>query len=511
MVILLLFFFISLTLSERFTIKLPPNITVSSFEKLYGLQHVKHVLGYDIFKATHNTRKRSLVRVEGLVAELPKQKFTRFGTDDPLYAMQWHSHGNPHGVLTTDQYSGLGVNIAIVDDGVEFHHPDLLNNYQSALSWNYNDNNADPTPNNGAGHGTCCAGLAGAVKNTVCGRGIAYNAGIVGIKILGRGVYDFEEAQALSHRNDQIRIYSNSWGPYDDGRRLEGPGMVTKTALERGFNSGRNIFVWAGGNGKAHQDNSNYDGYANSPYTIAIGANNHLGGQSYYSESGANIFATAPSSGAGKGLITTDLQGPAGYSHGSCAYDFGGTSGAAPIAAGVIALMLEEKPELTQRDVMHIIAKSGNYLHTHERGFGTLNVPRIMKITKKHKLVPTMKKMKKVKTVNMEIPKGYDWLSVPIQVPYAMNFIEQVLITIRMTHGHRGQVLIQLESPVAESILAEHRADHHSGHSEWTYSSVHHWKEKANIGDTWKLKIRDDTYNTYHGQLETVSIEWWGY
>lgn len=508
---LLFFLLISFSLSERFTIQLPHNTTISSFEKEHGLKHVKHVLGFDIFKATHRTRKRSLNDIQGLVRELPRQRFTRFGQNDPLYPQQWHSHGNMHGVLTSDQYSGRGINIAIIDDGIEFHHPDLLDNYQSSLSWDYNDNTADPTPNSGDAHGTACAGLAAAVKNTVCGRGIAYNAGLVGIKILGRSVYDFEEAQALSHRSDQIRIYSNSWGPYDDGRRLEGPGMVTKTALERGFNSGRNIFVWAGGNGKANHDNSNYDGYANSPYTIAIGANNHLGGQSYYSESGANIFATAPSSGAGKSLITTDLQGPAGYSHGACAYNFGGTSGAAPIAAGVIALMLEQKPELTQRDIMHIIAASGNYEHTHERGFGILNVPKLIDLTSKHTLVPPMKKMKGTSIVNLPIPKGYDWCEVPIHVPYNMDYIEQVLITIRMTHGHRGQVLIQLESPVSESILAEHRADHHSGHSEWTYSSVHHWKEKAKQGDIWKLKIRDDTYNTYHGTLESVDIEWWGY
>jgi subtilisin-like proprotein convertase family protein len=505
MKLLLLFF--TLCISERFIIQLPFNTTVPDFENEYNLIHVQHILGFDVFKSNG---KKSLKRnVPGLIRDLPQKRFKRY---DPLYPMQWHLHGSKNGIQTVDIVSGKGINIAIVDDGIEHTHPDLQANYKPLLSWDYNDNDGDPTPNHNDGHGTSCAGVAAAVQNTICGRGVAYNAGIVGIKILGRSVYDFEEALALSHRNDHIHIYSNSWGPMDDGRRMEGPGVVTKTALQRGFESGKNVFVWASGNGRTYKDNANYDGYANSPYTITIGANDYNGDQAYYSEPGANLFALAPSSGAGKGLVTTDLQGAAGYSQGSCTYDFGGTSGAAPLAAGVFAIMLESNPTLSQRDIMHIIAKTNNYVHTHEKGFGILQMIPLLNTLKTYQKVPIVqKKMKCVQSSNQVIPKGYNWLTIDVPAPENMSFVEQVLVTIRMSHGYRGQVLINLQSPLAESILAEHREDHFSGYYEWTYSSVHHWKEEVKQGDLWRLKLRDDTYNEYRGQIENFEIEWWGF
>ncbi len=76
-------------------------------------------------------------------------------------------------------------------------------------------------------------------------------------------------------------ILSSSWGPYDDGMRLEGPGTFLTRAFEQGARTGvilsfcsfsfahnsftgRNgkgaIYVWAAGNGRGARDNCNYDG-----------------------------------------------------------------------------------------------------------------------------------------------------------------------------------------------------------------------------------------------------------
>ena len=57
--------------------------------------------------------------------------------------------------------------------------------------------------------------------------GIAYNAQIGGIKILGGGVTDQMEASALGFRADLVDIYSNSWGP-NDGTTVEGPAPLAK-------------------------------------------------------------------------------------------------------------------------------------------------------------------------------------------------------------------------------------------------------------------------------------------
>ena len=107
-------------------------------------------------------------------------------------------------------------------------------------------------------------------------------------------------------------------------------------------------------------DNSNLDCRANLRYVIAVGAVNETGKQSYYSESGANVLISAPSSDGKdtRGIVTTDLSGELGYSDTSYFREFGGTSAATPVISGVAALLLEVNPDLTWRDVKKILALS---------------------------------------------------------------------------------------------------------------------------------------------------------
>ena len=55
-----------------------------------------------------------------------------------------------------------------------------------------------------------------------------------GIKLLDGPTTDLMEATALNYMLDKIDIYSNSWGPSDDGKTMEGPGKLTQLALEKG-------------------------------------------------------------------------------------------------------------------------------------------------------------------------------------------------------------------------------------------------------------------------------------
>ena len=56
---------------------------------------------------------------------------------------------------------------------------------------------------------------------------------IVGIALLGAGT-DMNEASSLTFALDIVDIYSNSWGPGDDGMTVAGPGTLTRMALETG-------------------------------------------------------------------------------------------------------------------------------------------------------------------------------------------------------------------------------------------------------------------------------------
>lgn len=191
-------------------------------------------------------------------------------------------------------------------------------------------------------------------------------------------------------------LYSCSWGPVDDGADLRGPGRLAAAAMAAcvhrvGRHHKGSIYVWAGGNGRTYGDNVNFDGYANRPETVAVGAIDDMATQAWYSEPGACLLVSAPSSGGSSGIVSSDPSGPAGLSTGRCTRSFGGTSAAAPAVAGVVALMLQAAPDLRWRDVQHILVHSAQpialgdrrepwtrtadetLMHSHGYGFGLLN------------------------------------------------------------------------------------------------------------------------------------------
>ena len=62
-----------------------------------------------------------------------------------------------------------------------------------------------------------------------------------GIRLLGKtGATDVQEVYALSHLNNDIHIYSNSWGPTDDGMTVKGP----KTVLQMAFQTNTASVSW---------------------------------------------------------------------------------------------------------------------------------------------------------------------------------------------------------------------------------------------------------------------------
>jgi len=224
----------------------------------------------------------------------------------------------------------------------------LEGNYveEHSYDWNYNDR--DPRPHAYDSHGTSATGLAAATRDTDCGVGVAFGAKFALQRMLGAFPTDAIEANALGyHCRDGIDIYSCSWGPNDDGTTRENPGRLVRLMMEECIGEGRGgkgtIYVWAAGNGREAGDNINWDGYASSKYVIPVGATDSHGVAAYYSEAGSCLLVSAPSSSRYNGITTTDLSGYSGDSVGDCTHRFGGTSAAAPMVAGVVALMLQAK------------------------------------------------------------------------------------------------------------------------------------------------------------------------
>lgn len=238
---------------------------------------------------------------------------------DPIFKEQWHLF-NPiqlgHDVNVTDVWmqgiTGFNATVAIVDDGLDMYSDDLKDNYYAEGSYDFNDNTLEPKPRlSDDRHGTRCAGEVSAVKNDVCGVGVAYNSKVAGIRILSKLITDADEAVAMNYAYQHNQIYSCSWGPPDDGQSMDAPGILIRKAMVNAVQNGRDgkgsIYVFASGNGAANEDNCNFDGYTNSIYSITVGAIDRKGLHPYYSEKCSAQLVVTYSSGSNDAIVSIFL------------------------------------------------------------------------------------------------------------------------------------------------------------------------------------------------------------
>lgn len=463
-------------------------------------------------------------RVRFAVPQFGRTSNPREIPNDPLFPDQWHllnagQNGGTPGedlniVSAWDTATGVSSLVAIVDNGVDLLHPDLADNIDAAVSYDFNDNDDDPRPGCNDAHGTAVAGISGAVTNNRLGvSGVAPGSTLGAIRLTAAPFSDEDTADALIHRLDVVDIYNNSWGPSDNGRTIEGPGILTSAALEFGIQDGRHglgaIYVWAGGNGGLNGDDANFDGFVNSRYTIGVGASNNLGQASGYSERGACILVNAPSSGGLMSITTTDISGSCGLEPGDYTYSAGGTSASAPMVAGVVAMMLEVNPSLTWRDVQHVLLLSatqndpndsgwtvnGAGLPVHYRlGFGRVDAAAALELAADWgNVVPPLLPVVSFDdsaAVSMPIPDGHpDGVQLVFDPPD--RFVaEHIEVTVDITHARRGDLEIVLTSPVGtESILASRRTADFAEDLNWRFMTVRHWNEPTE--GVWTLTVRD--------------------
>ncbi|MFL2941564.1 MAG: S8 family serine peptidase, partial [Candidatus Poseidoniales archaeon] len=487
---------------------------------------------------------------------IEKQRDLKFEPNDDNYTSgeQWYlkNSGQNNGTsdidLNTqgawDNYNGDGVFIGVIDDGVDHQHPDLSPNYLSQNSFDYcgNDTNAAPTDSDGDEvidwHGTAVSGIvAGKGNNSIGISGVAYDANIVGIRLIAEDCtldYSSDEAEALAlnHHLDLVDIYTNSWGPSDDGSTLGEVGPLALAALEKGISEGRDglgsIYTWANGNGRGNLDQSNKDAYANSRYTIAVGALNWQGKQTSYSEAGSNLLVSAPSHNkydwVDPAIFTTDISGAEGANSTDYMSSMGGTSAATPMVAGVVALMLEANPTLTWRDVQHILVKTSKkvdnshpgwfethqgYDYNHAYGYGLVDATAAVNMAESWETIGEELVVKTgEKRVDGNIFDDNDvGISSTITVNESIN-IESVEILVNVTHYYRGDLNFFLTSPngVVSELVRAH-GDPGLHYRNWTFTSVVHWDENS-FGD-WTLKI-NDTVGQGSGDFNTWNLTFYG-
>lgn len=346
--------------------------------------------------------------------------------------------------------------------------------------------------------------------------GIAYNAQVSGIRILSAAISDADEAAALNFGYQHNDIYScsyvsffvadvttyhhaHSWGPPDDGRSCEAPSRLITKSILNGVQNGRDgkgsIFVFASGNGGAVDDQCNFDGYTNSIYSVTVGAIDREGLHPYYSEACSAVMVVTYSSGSGDNIHTTDVG-----KH-KCTARHGGTSAAAPIAAGVLALVLSVRPELTWRDVQHLCINTAVPVNLNDRdwttthagrpynhkfGYGKLDSWAIVEAAKTWQLVkpqawweshvlyvPEDQQKLSAKGVSSSVD-----VSTELLLENNVERLEHITVRVDIQNERRGNIEVQLISPngIISSLARPRRFDNDaSGLEGWTFMTVKHW------------------------------------
>ncbi|VDN58879.1 unnamed protein product [Dracunculus medinensis] len=489
---------------------------------------------------------------------------------DPLYPYQWYlknvgqANGKPRLDLNVEKawelgFTGKNVTTAIMDDGVDYMHRDLRNNFNAEASYDFSSNDPFPYPRYTDdwfnSHGTRCAGeIAAARDNGICGVGVAYDSKVAGIRMLDQPyMTDLIEANSMGHEPNLIQIYSASWGPTDDGKTVDGPRNATMRAIVKGVNEGRNglgsIFVWASGDG-GEDDDCNCDGYAASMWTISINSAINSGENAHYDESCSSTLASTFSNGGRNpetGVATTDL-------YGRCTRSHSGTSAAAPEAAGVFALALEANPKLTWRDMQHltVLTSSRNSLFdgrcrelpnlgldddvhhktnencshfewqmngvglefNHLFGFGVLDAAEMVMLAMVWKTSPPRFHCEggTIATPH-EIPaKGNLVLELNTDACLGtnteVNYLEHVQAVITLNSTRRGDTTLYLVSPSGTRTMILSRRpkddDNKDGFTNWPFMTTHTWGE--NPRGKWRLIARFQGKGHHHGTLKKFTL-----
>jgi subtilisin family serine protease len=307
---------------------------------------------------------------------------------DPLLRDQWHLRNTGHHRGTRVGFRKgadarvwdawelartLGsdtVTVAVIDDGFDLGHPDLSTSGKLVHPWDFTRRGPDPRPGPGDWHGTACAGVAVAASGQGGVVGAAAGCRLMPLR-WGPDLSDRQVEAWFGWATAQgADVVSCSWGAAN-------PFFPLSTRAQRAISNcatqgrgGRGcVIVFAAGNESADVNapaQGSVAGFAIHPSVIAVAASTSRDQRSDYSNFGREISVCAPSSGAGGwGILTSDVRGvdpetatALGYADGDFDSDFGGTSSACPLVAGVAALVLSVNPDLTAAEVKALLQRT---------------------------------------------------------------------------------------------------------------------------------------------------------
>jgi subtilisin family serine protease len=486
--------------------------------------------------------------------ELLHPELIRRAARKAAFPNQWHLQratingksvdAHAHVAAAWQLSEGAGITIAIIDDGVDIDHEEFRASGKVIAPRDVTLAADNPRPGSGDRHGTACAGVACA-DGRVGASGVAPKARLMPIRLASMlGSQQEADAFAWAAQNG-ADVISCSWGPEDgDWWNPDDPlhkSVVplpdsTRLAIDFAATQGRGgkgcVIFWAAGNGNEPVDN---DGYASYAKVIAVGACNDQSKRSAYSDTGNAIWCAFPSSEPLEprltpGIWTTDNSGPSGYNPGQPAKgdtagnytnSFGGTSSAAPGAAGVAALMLARNPNLRAEDVRAILKATCDKIdkanasynadgHSPQYGYGRVNARKAVEAAQ-----PSPAPSDRVVSVSArrDIPIR-DLQTSRLAVALAENAkVKNVRVEIDIEHTYIGDLQITLSVPTLgrpTSFMLHDRIGGGADNLRVRYDPQNTPALAQLIGKTlagtWTLIVKD-TARADQGAIKSITVE----
>jgi subtilisin family serine protease len=471
---------------------------------------------------------------EVLVAEpnVLIQQEAHYKPRDPLYPQQWYLNHNGGNQLAVGSHISVekawdltrgvrSVVVAVVDDSFDLNHPDFQGTGKIVAPRDLKENDFLPlSDDKETSHGTACAGIALAEENGTGIVGVAPGCALMPIRTTG--FLDDESIEAIFDWAIEkgASVISCSWGASAVYFPLS---LRQRAAITRAATNGRNgkgcVILFAAGNanrpidGKVKErnwpknllagDTAWLSGFTVHPDVIAVSATTSLNKKAVYSNWGNNISVCAPSNNAlpgmwfpetgflytqpaiatsmiyGLGMFTTDQVGAAGYDPGNFTSNFGGTSSATPVVAGVVALVLSVNPDLTAQQVKRILQETADKIvdpdpdpqlglrggtydqngHCEWFGYGKVNAAKAVQAAQQQRVVAS--------NSNKQLKGGnYDQVNIPdnnqqgIKSAIAINetiTVQDIQVTVNITHDFLGDLEIYLIAPNNQRILLQGR------------------------------------------------------
>jgi Ca2+-binding RTX toxin-like protein len=430
------------------------------------------------------------------------------------------------------EYSGAGVKVGIIDQGFDISNLDLVGRFDTGHSVDPRDTTGVTSiaPDSAAeAHGTWVSGVIGASATNQLGAvGVAPESTLVGYYArFGFGGSSVDELTRLLGLQVNVDVSNSSWGfsaAFTDNFKnpvWAGVKSALSNAIENGRDSLGTVYVFAAGNDRqniahtnADGDNTNAHSLTNSRFVITTAASTQDGHIANFSTPGASILVTAP----GDSILTTTVSNNDGDLTNDVTF-VSGTSFAAPVVSGIVALMLEANPDLGYRDVQDILALSshkldsdaagwatngatnwngGGNMVSHDYGFGLVDAHAAVRLAETWTEQRTAANEQVIKVAgntganSLLTHSGANSYVSTVAGDHHQFSVDWVEVDVTLKNARNGDLKIELISPDGtDSVLLDHPGGGTNayGNLDFTFSTNHNWGETPD-GD-WTVVIHD--------------------